>query len=202
MTKRNGPDTWRLFWAIPLPENAHEAISALQLELARRVPRDSVRWTPAGNVHLTLVFLGNWARDRVPDLSARVEEALDGIPPFALELEALGAFPNLRRPRVIWLGVGGDLDALHRLQTAVARAMVLAGWRPEKRPFSPHLTIGRVRKGLDDATLARIGDAVRRIKVDPFAAHEVVEVILYKSDLKPGGAVYTPVARVELKPPS
>ncbi len=200
MIKKNtwNRDTWRLFWAIPLPERVHEEIAALQEELARVMPRDTVRWTPPQNVHLTLVFLGNWKRNQVPQLTAGVEEALQGIPPFTLELDAAGVFPNWRRPRIIWLGVGGQVDALLRVQEAVARAMVLAGWEPEKRAYSPHLTIGRVRKGLDDQALAHIGDAVRRLKVDPFGAHQVREIILFRSDLRPSGAVYTPVARVEL----
>ncbi len=198
MTERTG-DTWRLFWAIPLPEDVHEAIAHIQEELARRVPTNSVRWTPPHNVHLTLVFLGNRPRGEVPDLTARVREALTGIPPFHLELEAIGVFPNYRRPRIVWLGVGGNLDALARVQAAVARAMVLMGWKPEERPFTPHLTIGRVRKGLDGSTLARLGDVVRRVKVDPFGAHSVHEVILFRSDLRPTGAVYTPVGKVTLE---
>ncbi len=198
MTKQNAYQTWRLFWALPLPAHLQDEIAAIQKELARVMPTNSVRWTPPHHIHLTLVFLGNWKRSDIPRLKEGVEEALLGIPPFALEVEAAGVFPTWRRPRVIWLGVGGDVDVLKRLQSAVARAMVQAGWEPEKRPYSPHLTIGRVRKGLDDATLARIGDAVRRLKVDPFGRHQVQEVILFRSDLRPTGAVYTPVAQVKL----
>ncbi len=198
MTEQGNNTQWRLFWAIPLPEDVHEAIAHIQEELARRVPRDSVRWTPPHNVHLTLVFLGNRPRNEVTDLVAQTREALDGIPPFRMELEAVGVFPNYRRPRIVWLGVGGNTDALARVQAAVARAMVLMGWKPEKRPFTPHLTIGRVRKGLDSATLAALGDVVCRVKVDPFGAHVVREVILFRSDLRPTGAVYTPVGRVAL----
>lgn len=198
MTEQENASVWRLFWAIPLPDDVHEAIARLQGELARRVPRDSVRWTPPHNVHLTLVFLGNRPRDEVAELVARVKETLAGVPPFHMELEAIGVFPNWRRPRVVWLGVGGNLDGLSRAQAAVARAMTLMGWKPEKRPFTPHLTIGRVRKGLDNTTLARLGEVVRRVKVDPFGAHHVREIVLFRSDLRPTGAVYTPVGRVIL----
>ncbi len=196
---QNHHHTWRLFWALPLPTHLQEEIAAIQEELARKIPPNTVRWTPPHHIHLTLVFLGNWKRSQVPHLKQGVEEALLGIPPFTLEVEAAGVFPNWRRPRVIWLGVGGEIDVLRRLQAAVARAMVQAGWEPEKRPYSPHLTIGRVRKGLDDNTLARIGDVVRRLKVDPFGRHRVHQVILFRSDLRPSGAVYTPVAEVKLK---
>ncbi len=198
MTERTNASVWRLFWAIALPDDVHDAIARLQSELARRVPRDTVRWTPPHNVHLTLVFLGNRPREEVADLVARVEEVLQGVPPFHMELEAVGVFPNWRRPRIVWLGVGGNLDTLSRVQAAVARAMVLMGWKPEKRPFTPHLTIGRVRKGLGSATLAQLVDVVRRVKVEPFGAHEVREVVLFRSDLRPTGAVYTPVGRVTL----
>ncbi len=197
MTEKNHTQ-WRLFWAIPLPEEIHTAIAHIQEELAHRVPRDSVRWTPPHNVHLTLVFLGNRPRNEVAALVERTKEALDGIPPFQMELEAVGVFPNYRRPRIVWLGVGGNTDTLVRVQAAVARAMALMGWKPEARPFTPHLTIGRVRKGLDNATLAQLGETVRRVKVDPFGLHEVREVILFRSDLRPTGAVYTPVGKVML----
>ncbi|NPA90173.1 MAG: RNA 2',3'-cyclic phosphodiesterase [Chloroflexi bacterium] len=192
-------EQWRLFWAIPLPKPIHTQIEHLQKELIRQVPGGSVRWVPANNVHVTLAFLGDWYRSRIPPMVEEVTQALEGIPPFDVEIAAAGVFPNYRRPRVIWLGIGGDVDALHRVQAAVARALVMHGWKPERRGYSPHLTIGRVRRGQGNTTLAAIGQAVQRLKVDPFGRHQVREITLYRSVLKPSGAEYTPVARVTLQ---
>ncbi len=199
MSAQEHEERWRLFWAIPLPEEIHDHIAHLQEELDQQLPDNAVRWVRPEGIHLTLVFLGNWTKRQIPELAKAVRDALDGTPPFTLEVEAAGVFPNLRRPRVLWLGVGGDRDALQRVQNAVARAMVSFGWTPEKRPFSPHLTIGRVRKGVPTDVLPRIGDVMRRLKVDPFGKHQVTEVILYRSVLKCSGAEYTPVARVRLR---
>jgi len=189
---------WRLFWAIPLPGELHDAIAAIQMELARKMPVDAVRWIPPVNVHLTLAFLGNWPQQSVAQMAASVEEAVKELEAFHLHLSTLGAFPNTRQPRVIWLGVEGELNTLRTLQKAVAQAMTHLGWRPENRPFTPHLTIGRVRKGLSRRTLSEIGHIVERTKVEPFGQYSVREVILFKSDLRPSGAVYTPVSRVTL----
>ncbi len=199
MTEQRHESHWRLFWALPLPPQAYDAVAAIQREMARRLPVDVIRWIPPINVHLTLVFLGSWPQRNVPALVESAERAIQGMPPFRLQLSGIGAFPNPRRPRVVWLGVQGDLDALHRLQNAVARAMIDVGWRPESKPFTPHMTIGRVRKGLTNSTLAHIGTVLQRLKVEPFGAHEVDQVFLFKSDLRPSGAVYTPVIRLRLE---
>ncbi len=197
MTERD--EQWRLFWAIPLPEEVHDHIEKLQKELIRRVPGGSVRWVPVENVHITLAFLGPWDKHGIPRMVEEVTQGLEGVPPFSLNVETAGVFPNVRRPRVIWLGIGGEMDALRRLQTALARVLVGLGWRPEKRAYTPHLTIGRVRKGQSNSTLARIGNTVQRLKVEPFGHHPVREIVLYRSVLKPTGAEYTPVARVALR---
>ncbi len=196
MTERE--ERWRLFWAVPLPDDVHTHIERLQRELIRRVPGGSVRWVPPGNVHVTLAFLGDWNRSDIPRMVERVTQAVKTVPTFSLQVEAPGVFPNVRRPRVIWLGIGGDMDALRQLQSVVAQALSALGWKAEKRPYTPHLTIGRVRKGQSGDVLARIGDAVQHVRTSPFGRHRVREIILYRSVLKPSGAEYTPVARVAL----
>ncbi len=198
MNHPRSEERWRLFWAIPLPAAIRADIAHLQEELARQVPDRSVRWVRPEGIHLTLTFLGAWPKKEIPALARDVRDALEGIPPFFLEIDSAGTFPNLRRPRVLWLGISGNRRALERVQQAVARAMATHGWTPEKRPFSPHLTIGRVREGMPAPTLEQIGDIMRRLKVDPFGRHQVQEVILYRSVLKRSGAEYTPVARVRL----
>lgn len=200
MTEEKGAhgETWRLFWAIPVPGELYEAIAAIQLELTRRLPIDVVRWIPPINVHLTLAFLGDWPVSKVAQAAAAVAEVVEPMKPFRLRYASLGCFPSPKSPRVIWVGVTGDMDALYRLQKAVAEAMVQQGWQPDNKPFTPHLTIGRVRKGLGRTTLALIGKMVERTKVEPFGEHAVQEIYLFKSDLKPSGAVYTPVSRIRL----
>jgi 2'-5' RNA ligase len=138
--------TWRLFVAIPLPQRVAAAVAEIQAGLKRHVSQAQIRWTPPHQFHLTLRFLGEVAAARVPLLQTRLENACAGCPAMPLQLHGLGFFPHDQRPRVIWLGLQGQLNTLHALQQAVATAAAEFA-EPDTAPekFSAHITLGRIK---------------------------------------------------------
>lgn len=176
----------RLFIALHLPDHVRGALAAAQERLRRGNP--PVRWTDATNIHLTLQFLGETGAALVPALVAGLADL--HVPPIRLTLSGLGAFPGLQRPRVIWAGVAGDLAALDRLRAAVFALTTPLGFAPETRPFTPHLTLGRLRDDARPEAIRALAAALRSAEPPPALAWEAGRPILYQSILKPEGAVY------------
>ena len=145
----------RCFVAVELPAEARRCIGGLVAGLREAGVRGLRPVNPDG-VHLTLKFLGDVSTSTVGDVAAALEGAAAGARPFDLELRGVGGFPDLRRPRVLWVGVGGDLEALQRLYESVESALAPLGFPPEGRAFTPHLTLARLREG-DVAGGARSG---------------------------------------------
>ncbi len=177
----------RLFIALPLPEEVRAALAAAQERLRRGKP--PVRWTDATRMHLTLQFLGETGAALTPTLIAGLA-ALD-VPPIHLTLSGLGAFPGLQRPRVIWAGVAGDIGALDRLRTAVFAVTTPLGFTPEERPFTPHLTLGRLRDDAHPEEIRALAATLRAAEPLPALVWQAGRPILYQSTLRPDGAVYT-----------
>lgn len=154
----------------------------------------NVRWVKAANLHLTLRFLGNIPEESVPALADSIRGNTDGFGPFDLALSGLGAFPNLRRPRVVWVGSGPGNDRLKELAAKVEQAAVDSGFGKGDKPFSSHLTIGRVKfpKGLEEllTLIEKTG-----YESSPFGIREVV---IFKSDLSPAGPKYTRLETISL----
>ena len=124
-------------------------MARLQSRLKEASPPQTVRWTDPKNVHLTLHFLGDLPEDSLEDVSRTVHDTAAAHTPFALNLANLGCFPNTRRPRIVWVGLTGDTDHLIALQSNLGdRLRKGVGFEPESRTYSPHLTIGRVKKGV------------------------------------------------------
>ena len=154
-----------------------------------------VRWVSPESLHLTLEFLGRVADDRVGGLAAAIEGATAGLGPFPLELAGFGAFPKPSRPRVLWAGIQPD-DRLAAVQAAVEAAMAEQGFEPEDRPFHPHVTLGRARRGASGRKLSAVEGAIAELEhSDRF---EVTSVDLMRNQLRPGGARYEVVRAVEL----
>ncbi|SMC21577.1 2'-5' RNA ligase [Desulfacinum hydrothermale DSM 13146] len=183
----------RTFVALDLPEPVQQSLEAFAAPL--RQGDYPVRWIPVERIHLTLKFLGNVPSERIGSMAQALSQAVSDLPPFALQPAGCGAFPSIKKMRVVWVGVRGDLEALKALQKKVEGALAPLGFPPEDRPFRAHLTIGRVKgsrnlKGLQQALLA--GQSFEGV------AFDVSQVVLYKSDLKPDGARYTPLHRIPL----
>lgn len=177
----------RLFIALPLPLQVREALAAAQERL--RSGHFPVRWTNVEGLHLTLQFLGE-------SESALVSPLIDGLSALEtssihLMLGGLGAFPDLQRPRVIWAGVGGDLAALDRLRTAVLTVTTGLGFPADPRPFTPHLTLGRLRNDARPDQVRALALALRAAAPLPALTWEAGRPILYQSTLTREGAIYT-----------
>lgn len=174
----------RTFVAIELPSRARAVLGSIVAELAPHVPDNAVRWVDPDSMHLTLSFLGDTPLDRIPAVAAALDAVGRQSAPFALELDRLGCFPNPGRPRVVWVGVHGDLTEARELKRAVDEALEPLGWKPERREYHPHLTLGRVKRD------HRLIDLPWGKPVVPQSI--VVESIhLIESQLTPRGAIYT-----------
>jgi len=191
--------TLRTFIAIELDEAVRDAIGRVQGKFQRQAPHGSVKWVAPHAMHLTLKFLGDTPVSRVSKVADGLAAACAGFASFDISIEGRGCFPNLRRPRVIWVAVrdvGGR--SLAPLQTAIERHIAPLGFPTEERGFSPHLTLGRVARSAGAAEEAAIGQMVERSVVEQIAVQRVHAVHLIKSDLRPAGPVYTVLATVEL----
>ena len=188
----------RTFIAIELDEATRLALGTVQDELKPRVPRGSVRWVDPAGIHLTLKFLGETPRERLSEIRTALEEACAAASPLELIIEGRGCFPNFRRPNVIWVAVRDRGNALARLQRAIEARIAPLGWPTEKRPFRPHLTLGRVNRHASAQERAAIGAAVEALELERVATARVTEVSLMRSELRPTGAVYTRLFQVPL----
>jgi 2'-5' RNA ligase len=180
----------RSFLAFELPPEIREQIGAISREL--RNSRLPARWVREENIHLTIVFLGSIEETVVEELRESVGLVVKQFTGFAARLSRLGVFPNWRKPRVLWIGLEGDIAGLSRLRDELQDALKGFGIRQETRPFRAHLTLGRFKDRLDDdEELKRILDRYHDIASAPCSLDELV---LFKSDLKPSGPVYTKMA--------
>jgi len=180
----------RAFIAIDLSKEICQNLEKVIRDLKEGMGGASVRWIPAKNIHLTIKFLGDVSVVNLGLLINVIQSEVNRHPSFDLSVGGLGTFPSTRRPRVIWVGVKApvELDALHH---SVETEMARLGYVPEDRPFSPHLTLGRVARNVNTEELRRISDTMSNTKVGFLGATHIDAVHLYRSDLQPGGAVYS-----------
>jgi len=182
----------RTFIAIELPARLKQETDKLIVKL--KSENSEIRWVRAANLHFTLRFLGDIEQDQVPLLADRIKANLAELKPIPLKLSGLGCFPNMRRPRVIWLGGDGDLENLKKLAFQVESACRDCGFGKADKPFSAHLTIGRIKNphGLESFI-----DHISKIKFES-DEFEVGDVVIFKSDLSPRGPTYTALAKLSL----
>ncbi len=181
----------RAFVAIELSTRVLDALEEIQTRLRRSKGAEAGRWTRRESIHLTLKFLGQVPLERVEAICEALRVACERHQPFSLQLSGLGCFPNTHRPRVIWVGVRQESGELAALQREIESALERLGFPREKRPFAPHLTLARVHKQASRWEVVELGRAVTACQVGEMARMRVSEVHLIKSDLKPGGAIYT-----------
>ena len=186
----------RLFVAVDLPENVREALGRIQNGLRQR-DLTGLRWVRPQGIHLTLKFLGETPAERVPAIEGALAAAVRGAEPFRLALGTPGTFGGRRGPRVVWLDITGEVERLGGLQGAVEGAMVEVGLAPEERGYSPHLTLARVPQPPRPGTAEMISRALAAVE-PPRAEFEVREIVLMRSRLQPGGAVYERLAGFSL----
>jgi len=193
----HNPEEIRSFIAIQLPEEVREGLARLRNEL-KRDEHKFVKWVNPDGIHLTLKFLGNIPSKRVAEITEAIEEAAQGISSFHLEISGLGAFPSLRQARVFWIGIGGEVGKLSRLQQNIDSALAASGFTKEERPFVPHLTLARLRQGASPVERRSFGELVDSAVFGDKYHIEVEAVSLMRSQLTPAGAVYTRLSAIEL----
>jgi 2'-5' RNA ligase len=190
----------RAFIAIELPAEVKSALAGLQAQLCsgRHHP---VKWVDPQGIHLTLKFLGNVPAAKVDEIINAVREAARDIPPFPLELTGLGVFPGTRKVRVVWVGLGGEIEVLKQLQQRIEANLVPLGFARESRPFSPHLTLCRTRESISPVEQQSLGQLVSATACTLDCRFDVHSVSLMRSQLTPSGAIYHQLGSVELKRP-
>jgi 2'-5' RNA ligase len=181
----------RVFLALDPPPEIGKETGIIQDRL-KKILRGDIRWTNPEGMHLTLKFFGSIFPGQVADICGAVESITAPAMPLALEVKTLGAFPGTKKPRVIWLGIQGDVEALIGLQREIEGKLFACGFGMEERPFHPHLTLGRVRPGSRVAGLENAAAGDNEWTAGAFTAGGLV---LFKSNLTPRGAVYTELAR-------
>ena len=187
------PETIRAFIAVHLPIEWRASLRAIQAQLQTALPRNSVRWTVPEQIHLSLKFLGNISIASLPELEAAGRTIAENSTPFRLRAEGLGSFPNPTRPRVLWVGLAGDVTQIQTLQASVDTTTRHWSERVEAREFRPHLTLGRVRE-ISAVDARKVGNAVQISPAPVLGEWQVDHITLMRSELSSAGAVHTPLA--------
>jgi len=188
----------RAFIAIKIPHEIHQAIEHVTAPLRDTLPSSLVRWIPTKNIHLTLKFLGDISLANVEILTQMLNTEVNRHPAFEIKFEGLGTFPNPKRPRILWIGIQFP-EELTALQHGIEAAAAKLGYPIDKRPFSPHLTIGRVKQNVSPSGMEKIRQSLKDTNIGTLGSTQITAVYLFKSDLKPTGAVYTELHSAPLK---
>lgn len=183
----------RSFLAIELPEAIQEKIEEIQRDLM--ISRADVRWVNPGNIHVTLKFFGNIEESRIDPIVKSIEELIHSTSAFRLWVRGMGAFPYLKNPRVIWMGLVDEHNILGPFQNRMEALLENIGFERESRAFQPHLTLGRAKSNRGREELV---GRLEKYREEEFGALMVERVILFKSELRPSGSIYTPLKEVRL----
>jgi 2'-5' RNA ligase len=186
-------DTMRAFVALCLPADIIDHVSGLQKALKARGLR--LRWVKPRNLHLTLKFLGETPVAAVADIGRALRRASRETASLSLTVQGMGVFPGIRRARVLWVGLGGQVEALQSLYSRIEDEFADLGFAREKRGFKAHLTLARMKGPVAPRELLAAVEATGNYEPLPFLARRLT---LYKSDLRPQGAVYSPMVEIDL----
>jgi 2'-5' RNA ligase len=174
----------RLFIALPLGHDAERYLGSIIDDL--RPHADAVKWVASQNIHLTVRFLGDTEEQRVPKIQELLDKVASAHNTVATTIDRLGAFPNLRRPRVLWAGINGNVEMLEKLARQVELGVRKLRFEKESKGFKPHLTIGRIRK---PQNLERLAARMESYTMEPLPIR-FDRIVLFKSTLTPKGPIY------------
>jgi 2'-5' RNA ligase len=190
MAKKSSKDInyKRLFIAVDFPEEIKEKIFVFQKNVKNSII-GNVKWVEIENFHLTLRFIGEVPERYVDEIKEILDEVSQYVESFRITLEGFGGFPSLSSPRVLWIGIKDGLNDLEKIFDLIERRLVKKGIPKEKKPFSPHLTLGRVKEN------------IKILQDFDFKKEEILieEIILFESILTPQGPIYKPIYKVSLK---
>jgi 2'-5' RNA ligase len=188
----------RSFIAIELPVELKQALAQLQQKL-KLAGAPLVRWVDPGNIHLTLKFLGDIDVGITGRITSAIEEAVQDIHPFFIEASGLGVFPNMNRIQIIWVGLHGDMEKLGRLQKSIEANLKPLGFPVENRPFTPHLTLARVRDYTRPEERDNLGKIISATNFEGKYKINVNALHLIKSQLTREGPIYSKISTTVLK---
>lgn len=182
----------RTFIAFETPEDIRKEVREAQTKLLSAGAE--VKWEPLDKFHVTIKFLGNVMESALPDVLSLIDATAGRFRTCAVLYQDLGCFPNLRNPRVIWIGCKNDDGILQSLKEELDRVLAPLGFEPEERDFHPHLTLGRVkgRRNIEDLI-----SILKNLNFEPRTAM-INSIVVMKSDLRPGGSIYTSLQRTRL----
>jgi 2'-5' RNA ligase len=185
-------NTIRTFIAIPLPKNISLFLGKIQGAIRKN--RVKASWTKTSSMHLTLRFIGDTVTEDVKKIIRAMEATAVACAPFTLFAGGVGVFPGIKKARVIWSGAKGEIYHLRTLQMTLEKNLAQTGIKADNRRFSPHFTLGRFKNRVDTRILANIIQNFGQHASDPC---RIKSMVLFKSDLMPGGAVHTPLFKVK-----
>ena len=188
----------RSFIAIELPDEVKSGLTQLQTQL-KAGKHSAVKWVDPRSSHLTLKFLGNIAADKIDKIPKALEAAAQGLPPFHLKVNGLGVFPNLSRVQVAWIGINGEVSQLSQLQQRLESNLAPLGFAPESRPFTPHLTLARLRERASLEERQSFGRLIASTKFEAVYSFSVDAINLMRSQLTKEGAIYSQISSIKLK---
>lgn len=207
ITKERPPDPdavdtrWRVFLAVDIPESHREGLDRLlAIVSASDLP---IRWISGNAAHMTLHFLGETEIELAELLRMAIGGAPGGTQPFQLRIDGAGAFPNLTKPQIVWLGLDGDVQSLRRLHRATETFLLQFEIEAEEREFRPHITLGRARQKLESPEINALVSLMRSVEVKAILTEletpfEVDHLTLYRSHLSASGSTYEPLAVAKL----
>lgn len=193
MSQGEGKGTLRAFIALELPPDLKDSLGEVQQAMKRSGAE--ARWVRPQSIHLTLKFLGNIPSEMVPSIREAIETSARGTSPFEVRVAGTGAFPNERRPRVLWIGLDEPTGALMALQKKLEAALVPLGFGAERRPFKAHLTLARIKSPPRGGGIIKALESQKDVDLGKIT---VDKIVLCQSTLKPSGAVYKSLEEVAL----
>ena len=188
----------RAFIAIEMPSEIQASLDKVSANLAAELASIPIRWIPAENIHLTLKFLGDVSISNIELLKEILSAEAVLQTAFEISVGELGAFPSQSRPRVLWVAVQAP-PSLQSIRSGLENETARIGYAREKRSFSPHLTLGRVSRNASPREVRKVCEVLNNHTVGFLGAARVHDLHLFRSDLKPGGAVYTKLFTAHLK---
>lgn len=188
----------RAFIAIDLTPDVRRQLDQVSAQLRQALPGTPVRWVPAANIHLTLKFLGDVSLSSLDMLKNMVQTEVAAHRPFDVSVGGLGAFPNPKHCRVVWIGIEAPAE-LNSLQHGIDASMATLGYSREERPFSAHLTLGRVSRNATSKDAHALAGVLESTRIGFLGMVTVESIHLFKSDLHPTGSVYTRLFSANLK---
>lgn len=187
-------DFIRSFLAIEIPKTILKRIEEVQKDL--KSSNADIKWVNPENIHLTVKFFGNIDESKIEPIVKSVEKIIGSYSSFYIRLKGVGSFPNLKTPKVIWIGVLDEKGILSQFQDQLEKAFKTLGFEAERRSFHPHLTLGRMKSFKEKEGLLK---RMEKFKEDDFGEFKVEKVVLFKSDLTRQGPIYTALKEIKFR---